>query len=136
MRILIDSDVLLDAALNRQPFFEHSANLLNRAQQGELEAFIAWHSISNLYFICSSGMDDATVRGFLEALFSFARIAPVQTADMLRALSLNMTDFEDAMQAAAALACNADVIATRNLKDYVKSPIRARRPKDILCELK
>jgi predicted nucleic acid-binding protein len=132
VKILIDSDVLLDVALKRQPFFEHSADLLDRIQRGELDGFIAWHSISNLYFICSSTLDDQTVRGFLNTLFSFAKIAPVQTADILRALSLNMNDFEDAMQAAAALACGAELIATRNLSDYAKSPIKAYAPKDIL----
>jgi predicted nucleic acid-binding protein len=135
MTLLIDSDVLLDVALKRQPFFEHSAVLLDRVQRGELVGFIGWHSISNLYFICSSTLDDQAVRGFLNTLFSFTKIAPVQTADMLRALSLNMNDFEDAMQAAAALACGAEQIATRTLRDYAKSPVKAATPKEILKQL-
>lgn len=76
--------------------------------------------------------NDKAVRGFLDDLFRFIQIAPVSTIDMQRALSLNMKDFEDAMQAAAALACGADVIATRNLRDYTMSPIKAKLPKDIL----
>lgn len=46
-----------------------------------------------------------------------------------------MKDFEDALQVAAAMACGADVIATRNLKDYVKSPVKAKSPSTVLSQL-
>jgi hypothetical protein len=46
-----------------------------------------------------------------------------------------MRDFEDAMQVAAARECTADVIATRNTRDFGGSPIPARKPESILREL-
>ncbi len=46
-----------------------------------------------------------------------------------------MKDFEDALQCAAALACGADVIVTRNLEDYQLSPINAVTPTQILNDL-
>jgi len=46
-----------------------------------------------------------------------------------------MADFEDAMQVAAAAACRAEVIATRNLRDFARSPIRAASPERLLREL-
>ncbi len=136
MKILIDTDVFLDIALDRQPFSAPSAQLLDPIQQGQAEGFVAWHSVSNLYHLCSSEHNDKRVRGFLNTLLSFVKVAPAETADMQRALSLDMKKFEDAMQAAAALACNAKIIATRNIRDYMKSPIRAKRPKEILSDLK
>ncbi|VGO22977.1 type II toxin-antitoxin system VapC family toxin [Pontiella sulfatireligans] len=132
MKILVDTDVLLDVALDRPPFSEPAGELMDLLQQGRATGFVAWHSISNFYYICASSQNDKTVRAFLADLFSFIQIAPVSTTDMQRALSLNMKDFEDAMQAASALACGAEIIATRNLRDYVKSPIKAKSPKEAL----
>ena len=56
--------------------------------------------------------------------------------DVLIALALPLSDFEDAMQCAAAMACNADVIVSRNVKDYQNSPIRTVTPELLLQELK
>jgi len=50
-------------------------------------------------------------------------------------LNLDIKDFEDAMQVAAASACGANIIATRNLKDYANSSIRAASPRELLEEI-
>ena len=52
------------------------------------------------------------------------------------ALALPLSDFEDAMQCASAMACNADVIVSRNVKDYQNSPIRTVTPEQLLQELR
>ena len=62
-------------------------------------------------------------------------MAPTTTASLLYAGKLDMRDFEDALQVAAAVACGASVIATRNLQDYAKSPVRAAEPLFVLAEL-
>lgn len=135
MKILIDTDILLDIILDRPPFADPACQLLDLAQTGEVDVYIAWQSVANLHYISAKKVSEKTSRTFLKTLFSFAKIAPVVTADMQRALSLNMQDFEDAMQAAAALACGAELIATRNLRDYVKSPVKAVAPKDVLKQI-
>ena len=135
MKVLIDTNILLDIALDRTLFVDDACRLLDAAQKGHIDAYIAWHSISNFHYISAPKQSEKERREFLKSLFSFAKIAPVVTADILRALSLNMTDFEDAMQAAAALACGAELIATRNLRDYVKSPIKAYAPQDVLKQI-
>jgi predicted nucleic acid-binding protein len=135
MKILIDTDILLDIILDRPPFADPACQLLDLAQKGEVDAYVAWHSVANLHYISAKKVSEKTSRAFLKNLFSFAKIAPVVTADLFRALSLNTTDFEDAMQAAAALACGAEMIATRNLRDYVKSPVKAYAPKDVLKQI-
>ena len=58
-------------------------------------------------------------------------MAPVSTADAQRTMQLNMKDFEDALQAVAAESCAADMIVTRNIKDFTgKTGIRIVRPED------
>lgn len=130
MRVLIDCDVLLDVALAREPFIQDSAAILRWAEAGG-DAAIAWHSLSNCAYLLKGGG-----RAFLERLLRIVEVAPVGTSDARRALDLPMMDMEDAFQAAAALAWKADVISTRNLADYKRSPVRAVHPRTLIGRLK
>lgn len=135
-RILIDADVLIDVALDQRPHSEASAELLNRAKLGHCQAFVAWHTVSNFYYVVKSrrgdlvksGGADAETRAFIEEILQFTTIAPTVTADIHYALSLDMSDFEDAMQVAAAKACQASYVVTRNLVDFTRSPVPALKP--------
>lgn len=122
MKALIDTDVLLDVALIREPHARASAAVLRWAESGG-SAAVAWHSLTNCaYLLKRDG------RPFLDRLLRVVEVAAVRTADARRALQLPMSDIDDAFQAAAALAWGADVIVTRNLADYRHSPVVALAP--------
>ena len=74
-------------------------------------------------------------RDFIVELTRFAAVVPTGTQALHYAAALPMADFEDAMQVAAARACGARHIVTRNAKDYRRSPIPAVSPRDALEEL-
>lgn len=135
MIILLDLDVVLDFALDRKPFAEASAQLLDILQAKPGTAFIAWHSIANSYYIVTPKRSRNNAKDFLAGLTGFVEVAPVNTESFRYAAKLPMRDFEDAMQVAAAAACDAEVIATRNLRDYRNSPIRSAPPRDLVGEL-
>jgi hypothetical protein len=65
----------------------------------------------------------------------FVEAAPATTEGLRKATRLEMRDFADAMRVVAAEACGADVIATRNVRDYTRSQVRAATPKTLLGEL-
>ena len=133
--MLLDTDILIDVALDRRPHSESASRLLDRIERGWEEAFIAWHTVSNFYYIVSSTRGDADTRHFIMELTRFVAIAPVDTESIRYAASLPMRDFEDAMQVAAARACGAKYIVTRNIRDYERSPIPATNPQDALAQL-
>lgn len=126
MRILIDTDVLLDVALNREGFVEDSAAVLRWAESGGAAA-IAWHSIANCAYLLESNG-----RTFLEPLLAIVEVAEVGTAAARQALELPMTDLEDALQAVSAVHWKAGVVVTRNVADYKKSPVSAVTPSKFL----
>ncbi len=130
MRVFIDCDVLLDVALARKPFLNASAAVLHWAAAGG-EAAVAWHSLCNCAYLLKGGG-----RPFLERLLKIVEVAPVRTIDARRAMELPMPDLEDAFQASAALAWKADVITTRNVSDYKRSPLKATTPAKLLPRLK
>lgn len=135
MIVLLDLDVILDSALDREPFAEASAQLLDTLEAKPGSAFIAWHSIANFYYIVTPARSRNSAKNFLAELIRFVHVAPIDTKSFQYAVKLPMRDFEDAMQVASAAACNADVIATRNLRDYRNSPIRPCNPRDLVSEL-
>ncbi len=133
MKLLIDTDVLIDVALNRIPHSQYSGRILDSAQQKFFEAFIAWHSIANFYYLVSSPKSNKKAKEFIGDLLKFVRIAPTRTEDAVFALKLPVSDFEDALQIAAAKVCDAKFVLTRNIKHFRKSPIPALTPKGF-CE--
>jgi predicted nucleic acid-binding protein len=132
--VLIDTTILLDVALDRDPFAEPACRLLDAAQRGDIEAWVAWHTVADFYYLCASDKDDSAARGFLSDLLSFVEVSTCSTDGVRQAFSFRMRDFEDALQCAAAIACRADAIATRNLKDFRSAPVRALHPSDVTSE--
>jgi predicted nucleic acid-binding protein len=127
MRILLDTDVLLDVALRREKFFNASANVLNWAEREPGQAAIAWHSLSNLACLVRPN-----ARGFIGDLLRFIEVAPVATDQARQAVNLPMPDFEDALHASAAVAFGASFIVTRNIRHYNHSPVTALSPRQFL----
>ena len=130
MRALLDTDVLLDVALKREPFFKTSAEVLRWAESEPGQCSLAWHSLSNISYIVKP-----SAREFLEHLLNFMEIATVGTREARQALGFRMPDLEDAFQAASALAFDAYFIVTRNIVHYRKSPIPAITPQKFLQEV-
>ena len=134
--ILLDTDVLIDVALDRAPFSEPAAELLDQIERGREAASIAWHTVSNLYYITVRASGNERAREFILDLTRFVSVAATDTTGIQYAAQLPMNDFEDAMQVAAARASGARFIVTRNLRDYEASPIPAVSPRDALMELR
>ena len=132
--ILFDTDVLLDVALDRKPHVEESGALLALVERRGRGGFVAWHTLSNFYYLVRPSRGQEDTRAFLLDLCSFVVVAPTDTHALRYAAGLPMADLEDAMQVAAARACGAGVIATRNVRDFDRSPIPARTPAEILAE--
>ena len=130
--ILLDTDVLIDIALDRRPHSGPAAELLDRIEGGAESAYIAWHSVSNLYYIVAPAHGDVSTRDFIVELTRFVQVASTDAEAIRYAAGLPIADFEDAMQVAAARACGARHIVTRNTRDYERSPISAVSPGDAL----
>ena len=131
--------MLVDIALDRRPFSESASELLDRIEHGAEAAYIAWHSVSNLYYLIAPTFGGVNARDFIVELTRFVSVATTDTEGIRYAAGLPMADFErdfeDAMQVAAARACGARYIITRNIRDYERSPIRAVNPQQALSEL-
>jgi hypothetical protein len=130
MKALLDTDILIDVALKREPFWASAAKVIDWAEDAPGQVAVAWHSLANIAYLVRP---DA--RPFLEHLLRFVDVAIVGTREAKQALGLPMNDLEDALQAAAAVAFGAECVVTRNLGHYRKSPVPARSPSQFLQQL-
>ena len=129
---LLDTDILVDVAMDRQPYSVPAAELLERVRNGGEDACIAWHTISNFYYITRRDIGADSTLGFILDLTDFVSVAVTDTESVRYAAQLRMTDFEDALQIAAARACRARFIVTRNIADFRQSRIPAIAPERAL----
>jgi predicted nucleic acid-binding protein len=130
MRFFVDTDVLLDVVLERKPHFADSSRVLDWAEAHPGAAAVSWHGMANLHYLSKDGAED-----IIRELLEFMELPRVGRSQMQEALSMGMPDLEDAMQVTTALAFGAQWIVTRNIRDYVLSPIKAIRPMDFVTLL-
>lgn len=133
--LMIDTDVLLDVALDREPFAEPACRVIDYLQANPGGGMMAWHGVANFYYLARSSRGDADTRDFIGELLGFLRVVAGDTNSVRSALALPMADFEDALQVVSALAGGADLIVTRNTADYRRSPIPVKSPADLVDEL-
>lgn len=132
MRVLLDTDVLLDVATAREPFGPESKAVLQWCHSSHRSAVLAWHTIANLYYLLRADTGDRKARAFISGLLDFSEIASTGRDTVRHALALRMSDFEDALQVAAALTADVQFIVTRNIEDYGGSPLPAITPHDFI----
>ena len=133
MKAMFDLNVLLDVLQFRTPWVKASGELCARAVRGELEGFVAPHTLTTLFYVLDRHADRATAEKDVDWLLRSFALAPADRSVFLRARALPLPDFEDAVVAAAAEAARCDVVLTRNLPDFASSPVPAVAPEELLA---
>ncbi len=132
MRVFLDTNILLDVIEARPGLVEESADVLTLAEHLHAELYLAWHGLATIYYLIRRRRSEVAAMNENDQILSWASVAPVDAKSAARARILNFPDFEDAMQCACAESCLADVIITRNTKDFTQRPIRVLSPADFL----
>lgn len=133
MKLLIDTNVVLDVLLKREPFCETAVNVLNLAKRNDVQEFISASAITDIYYIsCRQLKNKGQVRGMLKNLLTIVSVAGVTEQEISNALGLEWNDFEDSVQYSVALLQEMDGIITRNPADYKASEIQVWLPEQAL----
>jgi predicted nucleic acid-binding protein len=129
MRVLIDTNVFLDVLLNRREWAEDSARILNHLEKTPGSGWIAWHTLSNLYYIGRKMTGEARTRSSLQRILAGFELCPVHSHLAVSALDWPVGDYEDALQIAAGIGAEVNWIVTRNGPGFKGSPIPILSPK-------
>ena len=132
MKIFFDSDVLLDVLAERINHYEKSAEALSLSEFKRVRGYTSSLILCNLHYMLRKLTDEKTARAKIETILALLEIIDLRKDDILSALSLQMPDFEDAVQVSIATRANMDWILTRNIKDFKKSVVKPITPKDFI----
>lgn len=136
MVVLIDTNVIIDFLLEREPFYEAAAGILRKCAGNELTGYLAFHSIPNIWYILRK-VPEKSRREWLTDLCGFLRVAGASHEEVLKAIAdEKFKDFEDCLQDKCAKGKGAQYIITRNVKDFNGSEISAVSPQDFLDIIK
>lgn len=132
MKLLIDTNVILDVLLRREPFFKAAIDVLNLAQRADVQEYVSASAITDIYYIANKQIKDRpAVRNLLKRLLKIVTIATVSENEIRNALDLEWADFEDSVQYSVALINEMDGIVTRNPSDYHESNIQIWLPEQV-----
>lgn len=135
MRVLLDSDVILDLILSREPHFADAHAIFHAIARKEFLAFVSAIAVLNVNYFAEKENDRSFALIEVEKLLSLVSVCATDEAMLKSSLKSPITDYEDAVQCASAMAAGLDAIVTRNTKDFEKSPIPVYSPSDFLAVL-
>jgi len=136
-RYFVDSDVILDFVLDRSPYNEASTQLMNLGDRKIIKLHTSSIAISNVHYIGRKYLGTKRTLALLQQISDFIEIESVGKAEVLEAFHSKFSDFEDALQYAAAIKIRGlKALVTRNVKDYKLARIAVTIPKDLISTLK
>lgn len=131
-KIFIDTDIILDFMIAREPFAVDAARIFSLSEQNKINLCTTGLVFSNAYYILRKLAPHKKVIEKLTQLTKVIEIIGLSKSAVLQALSSEFSDFEDALQHYAALSEKATIIITRNIKDYKSSELAVLTPDQYL----
>lgn len=132
MKVLIDTNVIIDFLLKRDFFYKESKEVLMKCTHENVEGFIAMHSVSNLWFILRNESKENR-RKCLRIICLALTVCNANHIEVYNAVkNESFIDFEDCLQEACAYQNKMDYVITRNVKDFKNSRVKALTPKDFI----
>ena len=135
VKVLLDTNIIVDNALEREPFWEISEQVLELVEQKQVEGFISASTFGDLYYIIRKVRGGDWTITCLRQLVTFCQVAAVDSTTINMALTVNFRDFEDAIQYSTAVLNHLDAIVTRNPRDFPVTTPRIITPNQLIQEL-
>lgn len=133
MKVLFDTNVVLDVLLAREPHAVVAARLFALVDKGELEGVLCATTVTTIHYIASKAVGPDSTKQHLRELLAMFDVAGVDRDVLDGALGLDFQDFEDAVLHEAARAAGATAIITRNGKDFGNAVIPVFDPHELLA---
>ncbi|NOX87460.1 MAG: PIN domain-containing protein [Calditrichaeota bacterium] len=132
MKVLFDTNVVLDFLLDRQPFADDAASLFARVEYSEMNGYLCATTVTTIHYLLKKALGDREAAKHISSLLSLFEVAPVNRLVLEEALSAGFSDFEDAVIYEAGRHAGAEFIITRNTKDFKKSELPVYDPSEFV----
>ena len=132
MKVLIDTNVILDVLCSRPNFAAASSKVWKLCEVNKIEGYISALSIPNIVYILRKELTPEKTQQLIEQITMIFKVIDLKSADLTNGAKMYSSDYEDAVQMCQANRIKADFIVTRNIKDFKDSKILALRPDEFL----
>jgi len=132
MKILFDTNVVLDLLLDRAPFAEEAAQLFAQVEQGRIIGALSATTITTIHYLAIKTLGNAQARLHVSHLLQLFEIAPVTRGVLEEAITLNFSDFEDAVLHEAGRHSDVQAIVTRDNTGFKKAKLLIYSPAELL----
>ena len=132
MKILVDTNVILDVLCNRADFVEDSSKIWKYCELDKIEGYISALSVPNIVYILRKELDPGKTSKLIKQITMIFKIADLKSSDLKNAADMLSSDYEVALQMCQASRINADYIVTRNIRDFRESKVPAMKPAELL----
>ena len=135
MRILFDTNVILDVLLFRQPYEVEATKLVAAVERSEINGALCANSITTIYYLINKAVGREIAINSVNSLTMMFDVVPVNKIVLQNALKSKFLDFEDAVLNESAVNSGVDGIVTRNPKDFKSSTLPIYNPKELITVL-
>lgn len=132
MKLLIDTNVVLDVLCNRKDFVENSSKVFKLCETKKFDGYLSAISVPNIAYILRKELSIEKLKSIIVKLNIIFSIIELKPNDLILATDLDFKDYEDALQSVCAKRIKADFIITRNTKNFKNSPVKAITPEQLL----
>ena len=136
MKLLIDTNIVLDVLCNRKDFVENSSKVFKLCETKKLDGYLSAISVPNIAYILRKELSKEKLKSIIVKLNIIFSIIELKPNDLIFATDLDFKDYEDALQSVCAKRIKADFIITRNTKDFKNSPVKAITPEQLFARIK
>ena len=114
MRVLLDTNIILDVLLEREPFVTDAQALFDAIESQTVERYVTATTLTDIFYIVRKSKGIQTGKDAVSRLLATMKICPVNRRILQAAILSNLSDFEDAVQLVCATSLNLDAIVTRD----------------------
>jgi predicted nucleic acid-binding protein len=130
MRVMLDTNIIIDVLSKRDPFYNASAKVWGAVETGKIEGYIAAHSVTTIFYILSRHLSKEKALFAIGDLMEVFSIAEVNQSVLMRSLALGWDDFKDAVQICAATHSEIDFFITRDTSIVSTNLLTVIQPED------
>jgi len=135
MKVLIDTNVVLDVLINNSAFFAYSKKIFDMAEQKQITGFISASAITDIFYIAQKKLGKKAIKETIKKVLKVFYPATVTDNNIYQALDLEWDDFEDSVQYVVGKSLAVEYIVTRNIKDFTSGSIPAVTPEQLIKKI-
>ena len=135
MKLLFDTNVILDVLLDRQPHALGSSRAMGVVEVGQATGYLGATTVTTIYYLASKAGGTELASQSIEQLLAIMEVAAVNRSVLEDALGLGFSDYEDAVLHEAARHSGVDAIVTRDPRGFAKASLPVLSPTELLAIL-